>query len=65
MLVQIELSFKSSKKIGQETTKTPAVPAKASSAGPSVTATVSSPAPQRKQVLSHHHKQSQRQLENP
>ena len=56
MLVQIELSFKSSKKIGQETTKTPAVPAKASSAGPSVTAAVSSPAPQRKQVLSHHHK---------
>ena len=60
MLVQIELSFKSPKKIGQETTKTPAVPAKVSSAGPSVTAAVSSPAPQRKRVLSH-----QRQLENP
>ena len=44
----IEQALKSLKKTGQPSNKTPAVPAKASPAGPSVTEAVSSPAPPKK-----------------
>ncbi|CAL1173443.1 unnamed protein product, partial [Cladocopium goreaui] len=44
----IEQALKSPKKTGQPSNKTPAVPAKASPAGPSVTEAVSSPAPPKK-----------------